>query len=546
MLSLPCAVCGVIGKSEDVDWYAVTAKAGQRLTFSVWANRLEDKIHDLQTHFDPILQLFDAAGRELAADDNHDFADPMLSYEFKQDGVYYVQIRDTTYGGNANWTYLLQATGGPVATAVVPIAVNPGKPAVLHASGPNVDPAEAIKLDVPAGLIDGPHLFALPTAKGTTLASPIVVTSLPIVVETDDAAEKFEKATRVTLPVALAGRLEKSNDVDAYRFTAKKGRIYAFEVISRRAGAATDPTLQLVNEKDAVVVQADDSPGLGKDCRLEWTATADGDYALVVSDLHNRGGEAFGYALRAAPAEPDFTIACDPDKLNVGPGGRIPLFVQITRRAGFDGPVTVDLGALPAGVSVSPLTIGAKMTQGVMVVSAAADVPPASLLLDLVGKAETKLGAIVRHVEPKQEIYMPGGGRGTYPVNTLALGVTEPDDIKVEASPSTITLKPGGSATIDVTVVRKAGFEGGVNLAVFFQHLGGIHANPLPPGVTLREAGSKTLLGPKETKGKVVLEAAANAEPIDAVPICVMGHVSINFVVKTSYASAPIMVGVAK
>ena len=79
-----------------------------------------------------------------------------------------------------------------------------------------------------------------------------------------------------------------------------------------------------------------------------------------------------------------------------------------------------------------------------------------------------------------------------------------------------------------------------MNLAVFFQHLGGVHANPLPPGVTLREAGSKTLLGPKETKGKIVLQAAANAGPIDAVPICVMGHVSINFVVKTSYAGHPL------
>ena len=51
------------------------------------------------------------------------------------------------------------------------------------------------------------------------------------------------------------------------------------------------------------------------------------------------------------------------------------------------------------------------MTQGLMVVSATADAPPASRLLDLTGKAETKQGAVVRHVEPKQEIYMPGGGQ---------------------------------------------------------------------------------------------------------------------------------------
>ena len=346
------ALCGVIGKPEDVDWLAVAAKAGQWLTFSVWANRLEDKIHDLQTHFDPILQLFDAAGRELAADDNHDFADPMLSYEFKQDGVYYVQIRDTTYGGNANWTYVMQATGGPVATAVFPLAVNPGKPAVLHASGPNVDPAEALKLDVPADLADGPHLFALPTAHGATLATPVVVTSLPIVVETNDAAEKFEKATRVTLPAALTGRLDKSNDVDAYRFAAKKGQIYAFEVVSRRRGPRPTRRCNWSTRKTRSWFRPTTHRVWGRTAAWNGPRRRTENSPLVVSDLHSRGGEAFGYALLAAPAQPDFTIACDPDKLNVGPGGRIPLFVQITRRAGFDGPVAIDLGTLPAGVSV--------------------------------------------------------------------------------------------------------------------------------------------------------------------------------------------------
>ncbi len=106
-------------------------------------------------------------------------------------------------------------------------------------------------------------------------------------------------------------------------------------------------------------------------------------------------------------------------------------------------------------------------------------------------------------------------------------------------------MAPGGTATIDVTVTRREGFEQGVNLAILLQHLGGIHANPLPPGVKVRESGSKTLLSPKETRGKIILEADANAAPIENVPICVMGHVSINFVVKTAYASAPIAISVA-
>lgn len=536
LLALPGVVSGTIGKPEDVDWYAVAGKAGTRVVFSVWANRLENKIHDLQLHFDPILLLFDANGRELAADDNHDFADPLLSYEFKRDGTYFLQVRDTTYGGNLNWTYALQATSGPVATSVFPLAVNPGKTAKLHARGYNIDPEKTIALDVPEGAVSGPRLVSLPTEKGPSLASPVVVTELPIILESDDAPPELSKAQKVVLPAAICGRLNSLNDSDGFAFEAKKGGIYAFEVVARRAGAATDPVFKILNDKDAALAEADDTPGLGKDSRLEWTAPADGTFTIQISDLHSRGGDEFGYVILAEPAKPDFTLTCDPDKLNLGPGGRVPLFFQVTRRAGFVGPVTVDFGTLPAGVSASPLTIGPKLSQGVSVISARSDTKPRADFLSIQGKAEN----LVRNVSPRQEIYMPGGGRATYPVETLALGVTDPSDIAVEASPKTISLSPGGTATIEVTVTRNAGFEQGVNLAIVLEHLGGVHANPLPPGVSVRQAGSKTLLGPKETKGKIVLEAAANASPIENVPICVMGHVSINFVVKTAYASEPI------
>jgi hypothetical protein len=543
-LTLPCVVSGAVGKLEDVDWYAFEAKAGQRLTFSVWANRLENKIHDLQAHFDPILSIHDANGRELATDDNHDFADPLLSYEFKQSGRYMLQIRDTTYSGNANWTYVLQATAGPVATAVFPMAVNPGKPAELRVLGYNLDPSKPITLDVPSGLPGGPQLVSLPAADGPTLATPVVVTPLPVVAEKDDTPEQGDKAQAVTLPAAVCGRLGAVNDVDAFRFEAKKGQAYTFEVVARRAGAATDPVLRVLDAKDAVAAEADDTPGLGKDPRLDWTAPADGTFALQVTDLHSRGGDEFGYVIEAKAAKPDFTVSCDPDKLNVGPGGRVPLFVLVTRRGDFSGPVAVDLGPLPAGVTASPLVVGPKMSQGLTVVSASKDAAPTGVLLALKGKAETPAGPIVHEVTPRQEIYLPGGGRATYPVETLALAVTDPSDITVEASPKSISLKPGGTATIDVTVTRKPGYEQAVNLAVILSHLGSVHANPLPQGVVVREAGSKTLLGPKETKGKIILEARPGAEAVENIPICVMGHVSINFVVKTAYASEPIHVSV--
>ncbi len=77
------------------------------------------------------------------------------------------------------------------------------------------------------------------------------------------------------------------------------------------------------------------------------------------------------------------------------------------------------------------------------------------------------------------------------------------------------------------------------------RHLGSIYGNPLPPGVTIDEGKSKTLIG-SGTKGHIVLKAAANAAPIENVPISVLAHVSINFVVKISYSSPVIPLSVRK
>jgi hypothetical protein len=542
MIRLPVAVTGVIGKTEDVDWYAVEAQAGQRIVFRVWGNRLENKIHDLQTHFDPILVLHDALGRELAADDNHAFADPVLAYEFKEAGRYLLEVRDTTYAGNANWTYVIEATAGPFATAVFPLGVNPGARAKLQAQGFNFDQEQTIALDVPTGLSRGPWLTSLPTAEGPTLAVPLAVTGLPLAAEEGDAGADVAQGQNLALPAAVSGRLGAAGDVDTYRFEAKKGQIYAFEIVARRAGTAIDAVLRVLNDKGVSLAEADDT--FGKDPRLEWTAPADGSFAVQVVDLHSRGGAEFGYLLEAEAAKPDFVLTCDPDKINVGPGGRVPVFVQVTRRGGFSGPVMLQWESLPAGMSSSPLTIPAVMTQGVMVVAAAPDVAPAAALVSLKGKAEIPDGPIERDATPKEEIYLPGGGRGFYTVNTLALNVGDPSDITVDAGAETITLTPGGKAALEVTVSRRKDFDKPVNLAILLQHLGGVHGNPLPHGVTVSAAGNKTLLGPTETAGRIVLEAAPGAPACENVPIAVMGHVSINFVVKTSYASKPILLSV--
>ncbi len=316
-------------------------------------------------------------------------------------------------------------------------------------------------------------------------------------------------------------------------------------MIARRLYAECDPYLHLLNKSGSPIVEMDDSPEHGKDTRFEWTAPADGTFAIQMTDLHSRGGPRSGYVILVEQAEPDFELVCDPDKLNVGPGSRVPLFVKVTRRQGFKGPVAISWENLPPGVSTSPLTIPAEMNEGISVVSAAADAKPGSRLIGMKGTGKIAgKGDLVRNVQAREEIYIPGGGRRTLPVETLALAVTDPSDIIVNVATKRLELAPGDTAKLDVEVTRHEPFAGSVNLAVLLQHLGGTHANPLPKGVTLKEEGSKTLLAPKETRGKLILKVAPDAPAAQDVPIVVMGHVSINFVVKTAYCTEPILLTV--
>jgi hypothetical protein len=41
-----------------------------------------------------------------------------------------------------------------------------------------------------------------------------------------------------------------------------------------------------------------------------------------------------------------------------------------------------------------------------------------------------------------------------------------------------------------------------------------------------------------------VVRAAPNAQPVENLPIAILGHVSINFVVKTTYSNSPITLSV--
>jgi hypothetical protein len=490
------------------------------------------------------LVLFDAEGRELAANDDAAFSDPRLAFTIPKDGDYFVQVRDARYFGDPRWVYAVMITDRPYVTHLFPPAANPGQTI-------KVEPVGSAKLTHPLLMVKAPdapgvHELPLTVAGKPTNPAALVVTPLPLARE-QEPNDDPKKAQRLTLPCGVTGRVEKRRDLDHFAFAGKKGEVLRLEVKARRFGtpleSGLDAMLEVLAPSGEVLASNDDT--FGKDAAVTFTPPADGDYVVRLRDLNSKGGETFVYLLEMEPAKPDFTVRCDPAKAMVGPGSSTAWFVQVARTGGFDGPVKVEVTGLPEGVAASPLTIPSAMTQGVIVLTASPNARVGAEPVRVVGTATAK-GPLTREAIAVEEIYSPGGGRARFDANLFAVGVTEPSDIKaVRVKPDLITAKPGDEVTIDVTVERGAGYDKAVTLDVLLRHLGGVFGNPLPPGVTVVDGKSKTLLGTGNA-GSVVLKIAPDAAPIDDVPLCVMANVSINFVVKVAYASEPILLSIKK
>jgi hypothetical protein len=464
-------------------------------------------------------------------------------------------VRESTYDGDQRWVYALRATTRPYVTHLYPSAANPGQKIEVQPIGSAklVAPQVSIVAPKDAGL----HQVQLDLKGLKTNPATLIVSDLPQHREQEPNNDPAQ-ATRVTLPAGLSGRIDQRRDMDHFVFKAAKGKALRLELKARRFGTLLQSSLHgvidVMNLKGATMASSDVSHG--QEAALTFTPQADDDLVVRVRDLNSKGGETFIYYLEIDWAVPDFTLRCDPDKAMIGPGSSAAWYIHVNRLNGFAGPVKVELRGLPQDVSASPLTIPPSMTQGMIVLTADAKAQLGASHVEIVGTATAPAASggrkppdevtLTRRIQPEQEIYFPGGGRGVFNVNLQTLAVTNPSDIlKVEVSTTKIDLKPGGEAKIDVVIHRRADYDKGVTLDVLLQHLGRVFGNPLPPGVTIDQGKSKTLLG-TASKGHIVLKAAANAEPIDGVPISVVANVSINFVVKVAYSSPPILVSVSK
>jgi hypothetical protein len=465
-------------------------------------------------------------------------------------------VRDVRYQGNAYWTYAIEINDRPYISQVFPFGVAAGQPVDLRCFGFDLPENALINVTAPGEF--GPQSIRLPLGETPSNPVTVFVSELPLVTEAEGDNNTPAAATQI-VPVGsgITGRIETESDIDCFRFDAKKGDRISIEVYARRAWSPLDPIIRILNADGAPQSENDDMRVWNKknyqDSQIEfWAAPADGQYVVEIRDVHLRGGDDFVYYIKLENSRPGFDLVLDSDKTWLTPGTSAAIFARAVRRNGFEGEIGLEIEGLPPGVTAQcGRILAGKGQDGCIILQAAPDAQPAAANIRVFGVASHKVDDATtlqyrNEAKDFQEVYMPGGGRHHYPVDMHTVAIGAPGDLRgVMLSTNDVTLKPGESVKIDVTVNRAEGFAQNVTLDLLFQHLSSVFANTLPEGVTIDTKNSKTLLSGGETAGYITLTAAANAPLVEKQQCCVMANISINFVMKSTWSSPPLLVTIA-
>lgn len=345
-----CTVNGRLEKRGDVDVFTVSLTKGQTLVASVAAHET------LGSPMDAVLQIISPRGTVLAQSDDERGLDPLLTFAAPADGAYRVRVfafpaapdASISLAGGEAFVYRLTVTTGGFLDAAMPLAV--ARPATtVEAFGWNLPAAEK-QLDL-APSADQASLELFSPHWAGSLSLPVVDTPAPCEAEPNDLAHP----QTIGLPANVSGRIAADGDCDAFRVHLAKATAWRFKVESRSLGYPLDSVLKLVDASGKTLATSDDTGRNNVDAELNFTAPADGDYTLAVSDLYRHGGARYFYRLSLEPLEPDFSFGVAQHAFTLTADKPLELPVTVDRRQNFSGEIEIAVVGLPDGVTCSPV-----------------------------------------------------------------------------------------------------------------------------------------------------------------------------------------------
>jgi len=547
----PDSIVNGTADANASDFFKLSMKKDQKIVLDCWSERIG-------TRMDATLAVYDAAGKELAADRDTNRHDPLLVFTAPADGDYIIKLFDFLYRGGAEYAYRLSVSTGPYLDSIFPPVALAGTKATYTLYGSNLPggtpapgmiargrPLEqlTVEIEAPGGdaatqlavgalvrsgdsTLDG---FEYRLATPTGASNPLLIgyASAPVVVEQEPNDDPL-KPQSIVAPCTLVGRFTPRGDYDYVTFDAKKGDAYWIEAISQRLGLATDPYLLIErvtkNEKGepgAVDVQElDDATanagGLSfktstDDPAYHFVAPEDGTYRILIRDLYagSRGDPRLSYALEIRKAAPDFRLVAVPvyhsnNKTLSAPhnpilrrGGAEMIDLVALRRDGFSGEIELAVEGLPAGVTASKAIIPADQNQTTIVLRATEDAPAWAGSLTVTGKSQIAGQPVARTARSASVQFLSTDGQPAISCLTQDLWLSVLD---VETLPFIVEL--GEEQAWEMS--RPGKLEIPIKIIRRGDFKGPVTLAPhgLPPKVK----GTVALATPEASEGKLVLE----------------------------------------
>jgi hypothetical protein len=500
MISINVTVNGVAGK-EDIDYYELRAKKGERITVEVEGIRLG------LTLFDPYVAILNAKRFELASSDANalTWQDCFVSLVAPEDGPFIIAVREAAFAGNPQCLYRLHVGNFPRPTATLPSGGKVGEHLRIRWIG-DVLGETTSEIDLPGhadrhfgllahdsrGYAPYPNLFRLSPFGNTFEAEP---------------NDTHDRATPFAPPVALNGVIEKAGDVDSFTFHARKGQTYDIRVFARQIRSPLDPVIGLFAKNAGQVARNDDS--VGPDSYIRFNPPRDGDFVISVSDHLKKGGPEYTYRVEISSVTPRLELSTPNESLRRGTnvmalsvprGNRQAILIQ-AKREDFAGAVTLSAENLPPGVTVESDEMTAGNTVIPVLFHADTKAPIGATLANVVGRPTDSSKQIPCEFSSTAELVL---GQNNVPfwtrtVESLAVAVADEAPFSVAIVEPKVPIVRGGSMDLKVVATRKPGFTAPSLVSLPWN----------PPGIASK---GEVVIAENSTEAAIPINASGGAE----------------------------------
>ena len=467
-----------IVQNEDVDYYRISAKKGQRIALEIDGLRLG------YLNFDPYISVLDKGRFEIAASDDTILhrQDGYLSVVAPEDGDYTIMVRESSYRGGGNSFYRLHIGSFHRPEVAYPAGGKAGsktKVRFIERTGEAME--EEIQLPAQP---DIGYMALTNGADAPPSGNPFRVMAFDNALEVEPNDEQAKATPAASEPIALNGIIEKAGDIDWFKLPLKKGQKVDIQTFAQSIGSPLDSVVNIYNEKGGSLGGNDDGGGRRRlDSKFTVNIPADGNYFLRVTDHLERGGPTYVYRMEIAASEPSVRFASPNYNVNdshsrqfiaVPRGGRYATLVNVTRNnVGVD--MEFKMPALPPGIKLLTDKMPKDLSSITLLFEAAKDAPLSG------GAFPITLASLDPNVKVtgylNQEFDIVRSGNTIYYTeiaDQLPVAVVEEVPYDLEIVKPSVPLVAGGLMEMKVKATRKGDFKAGIRVLL----------NWKPPGVS--------------------------------------------------------------